>query len=133
MAKNPNGPIDINIGQRMRRRRKLLRMTQQDLAQAVGIRFQQIQKYESGANKTSASRLFEIGEALDVPITYFYEGLDRVGAPTVSESASIPEDILSKPETLKLVSGYYQIGERVRARILAMVTSLDPSNKEQPE
>jgi transcriptional regulator with XRE-family HTH domain len=68
-------PVDLHIGQRVRHRRWLLGMTQQQLAQAVGIRFQQIQKYESGANRISASRLWDLARALDMPISFFFEGL----------------------------------------------------------
>lgn len=67
--------IDLHVGKRLRRRRRLLGLTQQELGEKVGIRFQQIQKYEAGANRVSASRLFELSEALSVPIQYFYEGL----------------------------------------------------------
>ena len=69
--------IDLHVGKRLRRRRRLLGLTQQQLAESVGIRFQQIQKYECGANRVSASRLFELAESLDVPVQYFYEGLSR--------------------------------------------------------
>jgi transcriptional regulator with XRE-family HTH domain len=68
--------IDTHLGTRLRARRRLLNWTQQDLAAEVGVRFQQIQKYECGANKMSASRLWSLARALNVPVTYFYEGLD---------------------------------------------------------
>jgi transcriptional regulator with XRE-family HTH domain len=72
-----NYQVDLFIGKRVRRRRRLLGMTQQQLAEAVGIRFQQIQKYECGANRIVASRLFELSVALNVPIEYFFEGIPR--------------------------------------------------------
>ena len=68
--------IDLHLGKRLRRRRRLLGLTQQQLAASVGIRFQQIQKYETGANRVSASRLWDISEVLDVPVSFFFEGLD---------------------------------------------------------
>ncbi|MBV9997220.1 MAG: helix-turn-helix transcriptional regulator [Caulobacteraceae bacterium] len=68
--------IDAHIGNRLRRRRMLLRLTQRQLAVAIGVRFQQIQKYEFGSNKISASRLWLIAKALDVPVGYFFEGLE---------------------------------------------------------
>ena len=80
--------IDLHVGKRLRRRRRLLGLTQQSLAEDVGIRFQQIQKYECGANRVSAARLFELSEALSVPIQYFYEGLssnDPLSAETDSD------------------------------------------------
>ena len=67
--------IDLHLGRRLRRRRRLLGLTQQQLALQVGIRFQQIQKYECGANRISAARLWQLAEALETPIAYFYEGL----------------------------------------------------------
>src|ERR1700754_276146 len=68
--------IDLHLGKRLRRRRRLLGMTQQQLAGACGVRFQQIQKYECGANRISAARLWKLSEALEVPVAYFYDGLE---------------------------------------------------------
>jgi len=67
--------IDVHLGRRLRRRRRLLGLTQQQLAVQVGVRFQQIQKYECGANRLGAARLWEIAEALQTPVSYFYDGL----------------------------------------------------------
>ncbi|HAL07486.1 MAG TPA: XRE family transcriptional regulator [Brevundimonas sp.] len=67
--------IDLHLGRRLRRRRRLLGLTQQQLGDRVGVRFQQIQKYECGANRLSAARLWELAEALETPVTYFYDGL----------------------------------------------------------
>jgi transcriptional regulator with XRE-family HTH domain len=67
--------IDLHQGRRLRRRRRLLGLTQQQLAVQVGVRFQQVQKYECGANRISAARLWELAEALETPISYFYDGL----------------------------------------------------------
>ena len=69
--------IDLHLGRRLRRRRRLLGLTQQQLAGQVGVRFQQIQKYECGANRISAARLWELAEALETPISYFYDGLEE--------------------------------------------------------
>ncbi len=68
-------PIDLHVGQRLRHRRWMLGLTQQELAQAVGIKFQQIQKYESGINRMSASRLWDVANALGVSVSYFFDGL----------------------------------------------------------
>ena len=73
-------PVDVHVGKRIRRRRWLVGMTQQQLAQDVGIKFQQIQKYETGANRVSASRLWDISETLEVPVSFFFEGLERAQA-----------------------------------------------------
>ena len=69
--------IDLHLGRRLRRRRRLLGLTQQQLAVQVGVRFQQVQKYECGANRISAARLWELAEALSTPISYFYDGLSE--------------------------------------------------------
>lgn len=69
-------PIDVHVGARVKERRKSLKLTQQDLAKALGLTFQQVQKYERGANRVSASKLHKISETLGVPISYFFEGLD---------------------------------------------------------
>jgi len=95
--------IDLNLGKRLRRRRRLLGLTQQTLAEEVGIRFQQIQKYECGANRVSAARLFELSEALSVPIQYFYEGLGSQDTLTnETDPDIIAPDVLSRKETMDL-------------------------------
>ncbi|MHA6288800.1 helix-turn-helix domain-containing protein [Maricaulis sp. CAU 1757] len=117
--------IDLHVGKRLRRRRRLLGLTQQQLAESVGIRFQQIQKYECGANRVSASRLFELAESLDVPVQYFYEGLSERGAAEESGDQLAP-DVLSQKETVDLIRAYYRLGERPRKRLLELAKSLQP-------
>ena len=70
-------PVDVHVGKRVRHRRWLIGMTQQQLAERVGIKFQQIQKYETGANRVSASRLWDIADALEVPVSFFFEGIEE--------------------------------------------------------
>lgn len=118
--------IDLHVGKHLRRRRRLLGLTQQALAEQVAIRFQQIQKYECGANRVSASRLFELSEALSVPVQHFYEGLSEhdpiYGTP--DETALAP-DILSKKETMDLVRAYYSMGKAPRKHLLDLAKSLE--------
>ncbi|WP_203293926.1 helix-turn-helix domain-containing protein [Maricaulis parjimensis] len=116
--------IDLHVGKRLRRRRRLLGLTQQQLAESVGIRFQQIQKYECGANRVSASRLFELAESLDVPVQYFYEGLSQ--RDEVANEGTLAADILSQKETVDLIRAYYRLGERPRKRLLELAKSLEP-------
>jgi transcriptional regulator with XRE-family HTH domain len=111
-------PIDMNVGLRIRQRRWMLGMTQQHLAQRVGIKFQQIQKYESGANRVSASRLFEISQVLEVPISYFFDGLGEV-APSGEET-----DVLANREALELVRAFYSIPEQQRKRLFELARAL---------
>jgi transcriptional regulator with XRE-family HTH domain len=101
-------------------------MTQQQLAEKVGIKFQQIQKYETGMNRVSASRLWDISEALSVPVSYFFEGVDRAdGAEGAAQSENAPPgDILSDKEALELVRSYYAIPENQRRRLFELARVL---------
>jgi len=122
--------IDYHVGRRLRRRRRLMGYTQQSLAELVGVRFQQIQKYECGANRVSAARLFELAEALNVPVQYFYEGLserDQMNPEDVPEFMA--PDIMSKKETMDLVRAYYSIGEGPRKHLLDLAKSLEMREK----
>jgi len=114
--------IDLHLGRRLRRRRRLLGLTQQQLAVQVGIRFQQIQKYECGANRISAARLWQLAEALETPVAYFYEGL----AEAMEGDAPAPKggEVFSRKETLDLIQAYYQLDERPRRRLLDLAKSL---------
>ena len=117
--------IDVHLGKRLRRRRRLLGLTQQQLAGSVGVRFQQIQKYECGANRISAARLWALSEALEVPVGYFYDSLSEAArrlAP--SESASDGGEMFARKETLDLIRAYYQLSERPRRRLLDLAKSL---------
>ncbi len=116
--------IDLHLGKRLRRRRRLLGLTQQQLAAVVGVRFQQIQKYECGANRISAARLWSLAAALDVPVGYFYEGLDGVHHEGVGGRVESGE-VLARKETLDLIKAYYQLGERPRRRLLDLAKSLN--------
>ena len=121
--------IDFYVGKRLRRRRRLLGLTQQALGDMVGIRFQQIQKYECGANRISAARLFELSEALSVPIQYFYEGLSEKREPVTDAPEFIAPDVLSKKETMDLVRAYYSMGEGPRKHLLDLAKSLEANAK----
>nr|WP_085954863.1 helix-turn-helix transcriptional regulator [Caulobacter sp. AP07] len=116
--------IDVYLGKRLRRRRRLLGLTQQQLAGAVGVRFQQIQKYECGANRISAARLWQLSEALEVPVGYFYDGLsDQARQEAVGEAEG--GEMFARKETLDLVRAYYLLGERPRRRLLDLAKSLN--------
>jgi transcriptional regulator with XRE-family HTH domain len=118
--------IDIHLGKRLRRRRRLLGMTQQQLAGACGVRFQQIQKYECGANRISAARLWKLSEALEVPVAYFYDGLEGTHpSQTAPHNAEAANDEHASKETLDLIRAYYQLGERPRRRLLDLAKSLN--------
>ena len=113
-------PVDNFVGQRIRHRRWMVGMTQQDLAQKVGIKFQQIQKYETGANRVSASRLWDIGKAMEVDVSFFFEGYETAAT---SQTASSP-DILTDKEALELVKSYYSIPENQRRKLFDLARVL---------
>ena len=118
-------PVDVHVGKRVRHRRWLVGMTQQQLAERVGIKFQQIQKYETGMNRVSASRLWDIAAALSVPVSFFFEGLsDASQADEVVETNDVPLDILKDKEALELVRSYYSIPETQRRRLFDLARVL---------
>ena len=100
----------------------MLGVTQQQLAERVGIKFQQIQKYETGMNRVSASRLWDIAEVLDVPVGYFFEGIED-DQPAETEGP-VPGDFLSDKEALELVRSYYAIPEAQRRRLFELARVL---------
>ncbi len=118
--------IDLHLGMRLRRRRRLLGLTQQQLAISVGVRFQQIQKYECGANRISAARLWQLSQALEVPVTYFFDGLaEQHSERAAAERAEGGGEMFARKETLDLIRAYYQLGERPRRRLLDLAKSLN--------
>lgn len=117
-------PVDVHVGKRIRHRRWLVGMTQQQLAEQVGIKFQQIQKYETGANRVSASRLWDIADALEVPVSFFFEGLDEGEAAAHAPDSGVPADLLGDKEALDLVRSYYAIPENQRRRLFELARVL---------
>jgi transcriptional regulator with XRE-family HTH domain len=123
-------PVDAHIGQKIRTRRNLLGLSQTDLADAAGITFQQIQKYEKGANRVGASRLQQFSEALGVPPSYFFEGLPTVGKKTpapqegeLSEGTIV--SFLGTREGAALVRAFIAIKEKpIRQNAIAFLETL---------
>ena len=115
--------VDVHVGKRIRHRRWMIGMTQQQLAEKVGIKFQQIQKYETGANRVSASRLWDIAEAMDTPVSFYFEGLGEA----VTEPAQIEGDILADKEALSLVRAYYAMPANQRRQIFELARVLSSS------
>ena len=140
--KTRGGPnaVDVFVGARIRQRRTLLGMSQEKLGEALDLTFQQVQKYERGANRVGAGRLFELSRVLDVPIAYFFEGAPEVvrggtGSPGISEDAGTYEaDTMSKRETLVLARAYYAINDpAVRRRLLDLIKSLSHAGETAEE
>ncbi|WP_208347546.1 helix-turn-helix domain-containing protein [Pseudaestuariivita rosea] len=116
-------PVDVHVGKRIRHRRWMVGMTQQQLAEKVGIKFQQIQKYETGMNRVSASRLWDISDALGVEVSFFFEGLSDIQDENRTDS-NVPSDILADKEALELVRSYYAIPENQRRRLFDLARVL---------
>jgi transcriptional regulator with XRE-family HTH domain len=128
----PN-PIDVHVGRRLRLRRTLLGMSQEKLGEAIGLTFQQVQKYERGSNRIGASRLFDLSRVLDVPVGFFFDDMsDDVAARSPGQSRGVAQTPVTfepnpmvKRETLELVRAYYKIEDpNVRKRLFEMVKAL---------
>nr|WP_092620576.1 helix-turn-helix domain-containing protein [Roseospirillum parvum] len=131
-------PVDVHVGRRLRLRRTLLGMSQEQLAAAIGVTFQQVQKYERGSNRISASRLFDIARVLGVPIAFFFEDITEEttkGRPTqnLPEQAGLGEplvpafeqDEMSRSETLELVRAFWRLpSQEMRTQILDLLKTM---------
>ena len=119
----PN-PIDVHVGSRVRLRRNMLGLSQGKLGGAIGLTFQQVHKYERGANRIGASRLHDLSRVLDVPVSFFFDDIDPVRASAISAGFTEPaaeafdSDPLRRRETVELVSAYYRIDDRALRRRL---------------
>ncbi len=132
-------PIDVHVGSRIRLRRTLLGMSQEKLGEALGLTFQQVQKYERGVNRVGASRLFDLARVLDVPISFFFDDMPEPLAKVYGSQATrrtsgfaesqdgFGDDTMNRRETLELVRAYYRITDpAVRKRVFDLIKSLTP-------
>lgn len=135
----PN-PVDVHVGGRVRLRRTLLGMSQEKLGEAIGLTFQQVQKYERGANRIGSSRLFDLSRVLDVPVEFFFDDMpSSVAARSpaqvrgmAEESSTYELDPMAKRETLELVRAYYKISDpQVRKRLFEMTKVLAAATKSE--
>jgi len=134
-TEKPN-PIDVHVGGRVRLRRTLLGMSQERLGEALGLTFQQVQKYERGTNRIGASRLYRVSQVLDVPVSFFFDEIDAqtarpAGTAAPSESAAyepVPVregETVIRRETLELVRAYYRISDpRIRRRLFDLTKAI---------
>ena len=136
---NEPNPVDVHVGKRIRLRRTILHITQQQMAEMLGLTFQQVQKYEKGMNRVGASRLWDISRVLEVPMGFFFEDMDEtvalksprmlsgnVGDFSVHDSF---EDPMKKAETLELIRAYYKIPNRAVAKnLFDLIVALSKSN-----
>ena len=140
--------IDKHVGQKLKTRRLLLGMSQENMAEQVGITFQQVQKYERGTNRISASRLLKFSKILDVPVNFFYEGIEESSilskktamgmADNKQEAFShntnpdLPSDVLNKKETLDLIRHYYTITDPdMRKMVVKIIKSMASGKAEK--
>ena len=135
-------PIDVHVGSRIRLRRTLLGMSQERLGDALGLTFQQIQKYERGVNRVGASRLFDLSRVLDVPISFFFDDMPetlsgahggsaqpRRAAGFAESQEGFGDEQMGRRETLELVRAYYRITDpAVRKRVFELIKSLVPES-----
>lgn len=119
--------VDVYVGQRLRLRRSMLGMSQEQLGNATGITFQQIQKYERGINRMGASRLYEFSKIMATPITYFFEGYNDNSRSAVAESSAPAYEVesMASKDTMALVRAYGEIkSQKVRRQVLQLAKSL---------
>jgi transcriptional regulator with XRE-family HTH domain len=139
-SEKPN-PIDVHVGGRVRLRRTLLGMSQERLGDALGLTFQQVQKYERGTNRIGASRLFRVSQVLDVPVSFFFDDISAetalgagASAGDTAEDASVPPregEAMTRRETLELVRAYYRITDpQIRRRLFDLTKAI--ANATQP-
>src|SRR3954451_12826916 len=136
-------PIDVHVGSRVRLRRTLLGMSQEKLGEAIGLTFQQVQKYERGANRIGASRLFDLSRVLDVPISFFFDDMPEplaggygsyqttraAGGFAEGQDGFGADEVLNRRETLELVRAYYRITDHaVRKRVFDLIKSMGPAD-----
>ena len=115
--------VDTYVGQRIRDKRNERGMSQTEVANALGVTFQQVQKYERGTNRVGASRLFDLSRILSVPVQYFFEGLNNQPTPIEKEDDNVIH--LMKPDTVELVEAYYKVeNPQVRRQILSTIRSI---------
>ena len=129
--------VDTHVGARIRLRRKILKMSQGKLGEILGVTFQQVQKYERGANRVGASRLWKLSQVLDVPVTFFFEGLSgEVEADGFAEGDQTPivYDFLKSSEGVELAKAVSRIRSKsVRRQILELARSLADNQDDEPE
>ena len=132
-------PVDVHVGSRVRLRRNMLGLSQEKLGAAIGLTFQQVQKYERGSNRIGASRLHELSRVLDVPVEFFYDDMDPVRAPAAggfaeNSAEAFDHDPLSRRETAELVDAYYDIKDpTIRRRFFELAKALARSPTRTPK
>lgn len=132
-TKGPN-PVDKHVGSRVRLRRKIMNMSQESLGGALGVTFQQVQKYERGVNRIGASRLYAVSQVLQVPVGFFFEGLETPGAATgMSDGDQEPlmYDFIQSTDGVSLASAFSKIKDpKVRRRVIELIRALSDEEED---
>lgn len=149
-SKKAPDPVDVHVGRRLRLRREILRLSQEQVANGIGVTFQQIQKYEQGRNRISASRLFDVSQVLGISISYLFQGMPGEESASTSkqrrtaaaESPGMMEEpkgdifsdanVLDRTETLELVRSFWRIpNAKARAELLGLIELLGTGESEK--
>jgi len=138
--RQPDGasnPVDVHVGLRVRLRRKQLGLSQERLAEGLGLTFQQVQKYERGTNRISASKLFEISRILEVPIAYFFEGIDGATHPGTDRYTqaynNVIEQMLAEPNGQELAEAFLSIRRRsIKKQLAHLIREIAAANDSEP-
>lgn len=148
LAEGAPNPVDVHVGNRIKWRRKVLKMSQQQMADAIGLTFQQVQKYEKGLNRVGASRLWDISRVLGVSMDFFFADMDqavKTQSPMMlihendltclhEDENNVDFDPMKRKETLELVSAYYKINNRKLAqKLFDLIVALSKSNIHLPD
>ena len=126
-------PVDVHVGKRMRMKRNMLGMSQEDLGKSVGVTFQQVQKYERGTNRVGCSRLYEIAQVFNVAVGYFFENFDAEASSGATgfaeEDSTFESENINSKEASELIQAYYRItNPEVRNTVLALLKALQTSS-----
>lgn len=132
-------PVDVHVGKRLRLKRTIMGLSQEAIGKAIGVTFQQIQKYERGINRMGASRLYEFAKALNVQVSYFFEGFgDELSADTAvygmaeSDAPAFEHEHVSSRETMDIMRAYYKIkNPAVRKRIIELIKAVSEEGEEK--
>ena len=129
-------PVDVHVGKRLRLKRTIMGLSQESIGKAIGVTFQQIQKYERGINRMGASRLYDFAKALNVPVSYFFDGYgdeltadSAVYGMTEGEAPAFEHENVSSRETMDIMRAYYKIkNPSVRKRIIELIKAVSEEN-----
>lgn len=135
MTPKKGDPIDGHVGARLKLRRNMMGWSQEKLGQAIGVSFQMVQKYERGSCRVGASRLMKIANALNVPVSWFFEGgsasMSGAHLRVAEDKLTLDDDMLQSKETLELLKAYYALNENMRKHVLGMIKAMEEQKEDK--